>query len=118
MKKRSVPLAIFFSIITFGLYAIYWHVCITNDTNALAKSKTAGGIMALIFEVITLGIYSFYWIYMLGVKDGEISGDKSRGVFYLVLCFFGIGFLFAPILTQNTLNNAIEQKNAKTASLT
>ncbi|MBP3308516.1 MAG: DUF4234 domain-containing protein [Clostridia bacterium] len=112
MKRRSVPLAILFTIITLGLYGLYWFVCLTNDTNSLAKSKTAGGVMALVFSVITLGLYSFYWIYMLGVKDGEISGNGSRGALYLVLCFFGLGFLLAPILTQNTLNNAIERNVA------
>ncbi len=105
-RSRSVPLAILFTIITLGIYGIYWYVCITNDSNALAKSKTANGITAIIFTIITAGLYSFYWIYMLGVKDGEISGNGSRGALYLVLSFFALGFL-APILTQNTLNNAI-----------
>lgn len=109
MKRRSVPLAILFSIITFGLYGIYWYICITNDTNTLAKSKTAGGVMALIFTLITCGLYSFYWAYMTGVKDGEISGNSSRGVLYLVLSIFALGFLI-PILTQNTLNNAMQAK--------
>ena len=104
-KKCSIG-----NTITLGIYYLYWRICLTDDTNALAKSKTASGITSLIFSFITLGIYDFYWVYMLGVKDGEISGNGSRGVLYLVLCFFGIGFLFAPILTQNTLNNTIEQK--------
>lgn len=107
MKKRSVPLAILFTIITFGIYGLYWHICLTNDTNRLARTQTAGGVKSIIFSFLTLGIYAFYWAYMLGVKDGEISGNGSRGALYLVLCFFGIGFIFAPILTQNTLNNAI-----------
>lgn len=113
MKVRSVPMAIVYSIITLGIYSIYWFVCLTDDTNALAKSKTAGGIKALIFTIITCGIYSLYWIYMLGVKDGEISGNGSRGALYLILSFFGVGFICAAVLTQNTLNNAIEnRKNA------
>ena len=109
MKQRSIPLAIIFSIITFGIYYLYWHICLTNDTNALAKSKTANGVLSLVFSFITLGIYSFYWVYMLGVKDGEISGNGSRGWSYLALYFLGLGFL-APILTQGTLNNAIEHR--------
>ena len=109
MRKRSIPLAILFTIITFGIYGLYWYICITNDTNALAKSKTAGGIMAIFFTIFTAGIYSFYWVYMLGVKDGEISGNGSRGALYLVLSLFALGFL-VPILTQNTLNNAIASR--------
>ena len=36
VKKRSIPLAIIFSIITCGIYAIYWMICLNDDINALA----------------------------------------------------------------------------------
>ncbi len=115
MKKRSVPMAIFFCIITLGIYYIYWFICITNDTNELAKTKTASGVVAVVYTIITLGIYSFYWAYMTGIKDGEISGRKSSGIFYFVLCFFGLSFV-VPILTQNTINNA-KESNEETAHI-
>jgi len=116
MRKRSIPLAILFSVITCGIYFLYWEICLTNDTNKLAKSKTAGGVAALIYSWLTLGIYHFYWIYMLGVKDGEISGNGDRGVLYLLLSFVGIGIFLVPILTQSTVNNAINRQKAEARS--
>ena len=113
MKKRSVPMAILFCIITLGIYYIYWYVCLTNDTNELAKTKTASGVAAVVYTIITLGFYTFYWSYMTGIKEGEISGKNPSGIFYLALTLFGLGFM-VPILTQNTINNAIES-NEKTA---
>lgn len=103
VKHRSVPLAVLFSILTCGIYYLYWYVCITNDTNALSRYKTAGGVTALIFTVLTCGIYSFYWHYMLGKKVGDIEGDSSNGALYLILCVFCLGFI-CLILAQSALN--------------
>ena len=103
VKKRSVAFAIVFSILTCGIYALYWYVCLTNDTNRLSTHKTAGGIAALFFNILTCGIYSFYWHYMLGKKIGEIEKESSSGVLYLVLSFFGLGII-AWALAQAALN--------------
>ena len=34
IKQRNIALCIVFSIITFGIYALYWFVCLTNDEPA------------------------------------------------------------------------------------
>ena len=31
MKNRNIALCIIFSIITFGIYGIYWFICLTNE---------------------------------------------------------------------------------------
>lgn len=103
IKKRNVALAIVFSIITCGIYAIYWFVCLTNDTNRLSKYKTAGGVAAWFFSILTCGIYSFYWHYMIGKKIGDIEKDSSSGILYLVLSLFGLGII-AWALAQSALN--------------
>lgn len=55
MKKRNVALAIIFTIITFGIYGIYWFVCLTNDSNTLCpEQKTASGGLAFLFTLISL----------------------------------------------------------------
>ena len=85
MKKRNIALCILFSIISFGIYGLYWFVKLTNDSNTICpEKKTASGGMALLFSIITGGIYTFYWMYKLGQKL------KGSGVLYLVLCFFGM----------------------------
>ena len=37
MKYRSIALCIVLSIITCGLYGIYWFVCATDDTNEVSS---------------------------------------------------------------------------------
>lgn len=45
IKYRSIPLCIVLSVITCGIYALYWFVCIADDANAVAnKSDTSGGV--------------------------------------------------------------------------
>ena len=50
MKKRNPALCVIFSIITFGIYGIYWFVKINNDANELANppKKTSGGVAFLL----------------------------------------------------------------------
>ncbi len=103
MKKRKVVLAIIFSIITLGIYSLYWFVCLTNDSNELAESdKTASGGRALLFSLITFGIYTIYWMYKLGKKLNE-------GIVYLLLSLFGFG-LIAYALAQSKINEQIDKR--------
>ena len=85
MKKRNIALCIIFSIITFGIYGLYWFVHITNDVNTLAnpEKKTSGGV-ALLLTIITCNIYGIYWAYKMGglldkaQTDREQSGTEPR----------------------------------------
>ena len=45
IKQRNIALCIVFSIITFGIYALYWFVCLTNDANQESgqTDATSGG---------------------------------------------------------------------------
>lgn len=102
IKKRNIVLAVIFSIITFGIYGIYWFICLTNDSNKLNPEKaTASGGLAILFTIITLGIYSIYWNYKLGEKVG------GSGVLYLIISLIGFGWVNC-ILAQSELNKHAE----------
>lgn len=71
MKNRNIALCIIFSIITFGIYGIYWFICLTNEMNMATPDdtyQTSGG-MAFLFSVLTCGIYSFYLELSDGTED-------------------------------------------------
>ena len=107
MKKRSIAGCIILTLVTFGIYGIYWFVKITDDTNTLAGEQGTNGVTAFILTIVTCGIYGIYWAYTTGEKldrvrasHGEPTG--SLGVLYLVLEFF-----IAPVaiaLMQSELN--------------
>ena len=51
IKERSIVLYIILSIITCGIFGLYWFVCITEDTNAAADVAGTSGGLALLFAV-------------------------------------------------------------------
>ena len=108
MKKRNIATAIILSIITCGIYSIYWFVKLTNEMNRLTDNEkdTSGGV-AFLLSLVTCGIYSIYWAYRMGEKRDRLSGENSSSaVLYLVLMLFlGIA-VYA--LAQDAINKAIE----------
>lgn len=111
MKKRNIGLAILFSIITFGIYGIYWFVCLTNDSNTInPDEKTAGGGLAILLSIVTIGIYGFYWNYKLGKK---LTGS---GTLYLILSLIGLSFI-NYILGQSEINKHISATPANDEQL-
>ena len=108
ITKRSIALAIIFSIITFGIYSIYWMIKMNNEINQLANepNATSGGLVFL-FSLITFGIYSIYWLYRMGQRSDRIKGTSSSEILYLILGIFGLSII-AYALIQDTINHAVE----------
>lgn len=44
MKKRNIAVCVILTIVTLGIYGLYWFVKITNDVNELAnpEKKSSG----------------------------------------------------------------------------
>lgn len=94
--NRNIALCIVFSIITCGIYGIYWFIKITDETNSLvSENQTASGGLAFLYSLLTCGIYTFYWAYKLGQKTDEINGNPngSSSILFLVLNLLGLGII-------------------------
>ena len=112
IEKREVPVAIILTLITCGIYGIYWFIKLNDEINALNGdvNDTSGG-MAFLFSLISCGIYGIYWMYKMGDKLDNIAvnhgmAQSSRGIVYLVLSIFGLGIV-SYALMQDTVNKAI-----------
>lgn len=88
IKQRNIALCIVFSIITFGIYALYWFVCLTNDANQESgqTDATSGGV-ALLLTIVTCNIYGWFWAYKMGekidaikTKNGQSAAIWSAGI--------------------------------------
>ena len=106
--RRSVPLCIVLSIVTCGIYTLYWFVCATNETDAVTGEPGPGGGMSLLLTIITCGIYGLYWGWKMGDKldasrarNGVAPGSFS--ILFLVLNLFGFTVITLAIV-QNELN--------------
>lgn len=110
IQQRNIAVCIILSIVTCGIYGIYWRVCIVNELNLASgrNSDTSGG-MVVLFTIITCGIYSFWWYYQAALKVNEVRRrngemmDGSSGVLYLVLALFGLSIVNDCII-QGELN--------------
>lgn len=114
MKQRSVAVAIILTIVTCGIYGIYWLIMLNDETNYVSghqQDGTSGGIVFLL-TLVTCGIYGFYWCYKQGEKLNEarvqrgVMADTSLSIIYLVLSIFGLSII-AYALMQNELNKML-----------
>lgn len=118
VQERNIVLAVILSIITCGIYGIYWFICLTNDASKCADTPEFSGGKAFLFTLITCGIYGFYWYYKMGKtlkKANEKAGiDASdNALLYLILGIFGLGIVNYCIM-QSELNTLAK----KTATVT
>jgi len=108
VQQRSVGLAIVLTLVTCGLYSIYWFIVMTNDVSKLSGDSSFTGGKHFLLSLVTCGIWSLVWSYQIGKLVEE--AQKQRGlpasdnsILYLVLTFFGLGVVtFA--LVQSDVN--------------
>ena len=111
MKKRDIIVAILLTIVTCGIYGLYWMACINNDANTLSEYNGRGGAVVVLLSIITCGIYAIYWNYQMGkrcyeiqIKNGQNGSDNS--VLYLILALVGLSIV-NYCLIQDELNKYI-----------
>ncbi len=108
IQQRSVGVCIVLTIITCGIYGLYWFVCLTEDANTASRTFGTSGGMALLFTILSCGIYGLYWAYKQGEKIDFAKQERgimssNSGILYLILSVIGLGIV-AYALMQNELN--------------
>ena len=108
VQNRNIVTCIILSIITCGIYGIYWFIVMTDDVARVNQDPDMSGVKAFIFSLITCGIYYIYWNYKMGksiteagTKNGKTITDNS--LIYLLLSIFGFSII-NYCLIQNDLN--------------
>lgn len=108
INQRNVAVCIVLTLVTCGIYGIYWFICLTDDANTVSRTDGVSGVLAFILSLITCGIYSLYWLYKQGEKIDDaktaLGATKgSNGILYLILGILGFSII-AYALMQNELN--------------
>lgn len=105
-QQRSVGLCIVLSIVTCGIYYLYWMYQVHNDVQEVSgyPMSVSGGV-ALVLHIVTCGIYTYYWMYKMGqfLDSAKGAPGGNSGILYLVLHFFGLGIVSLAIM-QSELN--------------
>ena len=108
VKERGIVVAIILSIVTCGIYGIYWFIMLTEEANTVSGDHKTSGGMAFLFTILTCGIYGIYWYYKQGKKLYD-AGQKygmnisDNSVVYLLLGIFGLGII-SYCMMQSELN--------------
>ncbi len=108
IQKRDLITIVLLSIITLGIYSLYWMYKITDELNnepTPSSWNTKGGTV-VIFSIITLGIYTVYWAYKIGEKLRKDPND-NRPILYLILQL--IVSIVAIVIIQNDLNKILDR---------
>lgn len=112
IQKRSIGLALLFSVLTCGLYSIYWFIMITDEANALSGEDGISGGIAFLLGLVTCGIYTIYWNYKMG-KTMQIAQQRAgmhgadNSILYLILSIFGFQIISYCII-QSDINAIVE----------
>ena len=117
INKRDLAVAIILSIVTCGIYGIYWFIVLTDDAKTASgdDSFPSGGI-AFLLTLVTCGIYGIYWAYKMGelMKVAQSKNGlpvKDNSVVYLILQLLGFGIV-DYIMIQSDLNAIADLKKA------
>ena len=110
IQQRNIATCIILSIVTCGIYGLYWFVCLNDDANRVSgQPNGTSGAMAVVLTLVTCGLYGIYWAFKQGEKidtakqmKGNVAGGNSS-VLYLILFICGLGIV-AYALMQNELN--------------
>ena len=109
IASKNIGLCIILSIITCGLYGLYWLYCMAEDLNRVSGRTDASGGVVILLSIITCSIYLWFWLYQAGEKinmgkaQKGIPGDSNNGILYLILAILGFSII-SYALIQNELN--------------
>lgn len=115
ISRREIITCILLSIVTCGIYGIYWLMCMVDDLNKACNEPqpTTGGTVVLL-TLVTCGIYGFIWAYRAGEQLCRARQARygypgeNNSVLYLVLSLFGLSIV-TYCLIQSELNKLATQ---------
>lgn len=109
IQRKSIGLCIVLSIVTCGIYSLYWLYSMAEDLNMVtARPDGPSGGLVLLLTIVTCGIYGLYWLYRAGddldrqrAEQGQLPGHL--GILYLLLSLLGFTIVSYALL-QSELN--------------
>lgn len=99
LTQRSPVGVLVLSIVTFGLYGLYWYVVTKGELNAAGAQ-----IPTALLIIIPIANLYFMWMFCEGVET--VTEGKMTGVMAFILLFF-LGMIGAAII-QDSLNKVAE----------
>jgi hypothetical protein len=111
MKHRSIPLCIFLSIITFGIFFLYWFYSVIKDlVKELEYEKIDSPGLNILFLILCNYFYYLWWNYKVSAYLIIIEDKNNiKSDFWAT----PLSILFGHILHQSRINRILATKYAK-----
>ena len=78
IQKRDIALSIVLTVITCGIYGLYWMYKLTNEIHELSgKPRTADGGAVVLYTILTCSFYFYYWLYKISGELVEARREKG-----------------------------------------
>jgi len=110
IKERNIVVAIILSIVTCGIYGIYWLIMLAREAVSVKDPADSA-----VLEIVLMLFLPFVGFYLAEKKLAEGCAEKGiehkdNSVLYLVLGLIGLGIVSAVML-QNDLNKIAALNN-------
>ena len=110
--ELGIAKAMILSVITCGLYNIYWNYTQFRAMNELLGRHEFDFVKWLVFSILTCGLFHIYYEYKMGSMLQEYLVEKgytvnpNLGIIGLVLACFGLTIV-ADAVYQHELNRLV-----------
>ncbi|GMK40291.1 hypothetical protein PCCS19_33470 [Paenibacillus sp. CCS19] len=106
VTQRNIAVSIILTLVTCGIYGIYWFIVLTNDVGKLSGDHNFTGGKHFLLTLVTCGIWSYVWAYRVGKQVAEAQRQRGmmtsdNSILYLVLNFFGLGIVTYAIVQSD-----------------
>ena len=114
MKERNIAVCIILSIVTCGIYGLYWLYCLVEESKEMTGEMDGpSGIVVILLSIVTCSIYLMYWMFITGkkiddmnVREGKASGNY--GILFLILAIVELSIVNYALI-QNEINKRAGQ---------
>lgn len=123
---RSILKLVLLSIITLGIYEIWYLHHWIKDINELCKEDgkhNEGVLLLILLSLVTCGMFGIFWWFKVGdrlsragVRESvavDISGGKMALLTFLGMIFFGVFTIYAEYLAIQATNELAMNYNQK-----
>lgn len=104
LKTRNIVTCVILTIITCGIYGIYWTVCLAREAVSVKDPSDSG-----VLEIVLMLFLPFVGFYLAEQKlaagcAAKGIAHKDNSILYLILGLVGLGIVNF-IMMQNDINN-------------
>ena len=96
MQQRSPLTVVLLTLVTFGIYGLYWEVKTKGEMNALGADIPTAWLI-----IVPIANYWWLWKYSQGVE--KVTGGKLSGALVFIIMLLA-GFIGIAIV-QDSFNN-------------